>query len=126
MYSNTYKATTPPAILRCHGARKGEICYKRGCAIFEERMAWRNAQLIAQEEAVSETGSATAAPEEFLKGVSSDLAAQSGCDLDLARILAEHILSATPQSDCVTRARRAIAELAQARAAPRPEAAPDA
>jgi len=89
-------------------------------------MAWRNAQLIAQEEAVSETGSATAAPEEFLKGVSSDLAAQPGCDLDLARILAEHILSATPQTDCVARARRAIAELAQARAAPRPEAAPDA
>lgn len=64
--------------------------------------------------------------EEFLTALRSDLAAQHGCDLDLARILAERILRSSPQTDCVAQARRAIGELAKARAESGEEPTPDA
>lgn len=65
-------------------------------------------------------------PKEFLTGLSSDLTAQPAYDFDLASILTEHILNASPQSDCVARARRAVSDLAKTRAAPMEKALPDA
>ena len=55
-------------------------------------------------------------PDEFVARLRADLVAQSGCDPDLARILAEHILATSPETDCVAQARRAIGLLAKARA----------
>jgi hypothetical protein len=68
---------------------------------------------------LSETGRAiTDKPDDFLTGLRSDLADQPGCDTDLVTIIAEHILVSSPQNDCVARARRAIGQLAKARATP--------
>jgi hypothetical protein len=76
---------------------------------------------------VANTGSEnTSTPTEFLGCLSTDLAAQSDIDADLAKILADHILTASPQSDCVAKAKQAITDLARTRAALKPKAAQDA
>jgi hypothetical protein len=68
-------------------------------------------------------GNSSTTPTEFLGQLGSDLAAQSEIDLELAQILTANILSASPKSDCVTSARRAIGDLAKARAALPPKGA---
>jgi hypothetical protein len=65
---------------------------------------------------VGDAGSRTA-PTEFLSQLGSDLGSPPDADGDLTRILITHILTASPATDCVTVARRAIADLAKARAA---------
>jgi hypothetical protein len=76
---------------------------------------------------LSETGRAIPdKPDEFLTDLRSNLTAQPGCDSELLRILAEHILVSSPQNDCVARARRAIGQLAKARAESAQGTTPDA
>jgi hypothetical protein len=76
------------------------------------------------ETAVGDTeGNSSTTPTEFLDQLGSDLAVQSEIDLDLAKILTTNILSASPKSDCVTSALRAISDLAKARAALPPKGA---
>ncbi len=65
-------------------------------------------------------------PDEFVARLRSDLVAHSGCDSDLARILAEHILVTSPQTDCVAKAWRSIGQLAKTRAEPVKGVLPDA
>jgi hypothetical protein len=75
---------------------------------------------------LSETGRVISnKPDEYLMDLRSNLAAQPGCDPDLLGILAEHILVPSPQSDCVAKARRAIGQLAKARAESAQGAPPD-
>lgn len=64
----------------------------------------------------------TETSEEFLVGVSERLHAGPDTDIDLADILKVHILQTAPANDAVVKAKAAIIELAQKRAA---TAAPD-
>jgi hypothetical protein len=75
---------------------------------------------------LSETRRATVDKPDFLTDLRSDLAAQPGCDLDLLRVLTEHILVSSPQNDCVAMARQAIGQLARLRANSAEGATPDA
>jgi len=60
-------------------------------------------------------------PSSFLEHLGSDLAAKKEIDADLGTILTTHILSASAKPDCVASARKAIADLAKARASPQPK-----
>lgn len=57
-------------------------------------------------------------PEVFLAGVSKDLKASADVDADLASILSDHLLTATPHADAVANAKAAIVLIASKRAAP--------
>ena len=56
-------------------------------------------------------------PARFLAMLGQALQTHSGVDVELARILAEHILLAAPAGDCVERTMAAIKTLAASRAA---------
>ncbi len=66
-----------------------------------------------------EKNASGAMPSSFLERLGSDLAAKTGIDADLAKILSTNILSAAAKPDCVANARKAIADLAKIRASPR-------
>lgn len=57
-------------------------------------------------------------PEVFLAGVSKDLKASADVDADLACIISDHLLTATPDVDAVANAKAAIVSIASKRAAP--------
>lgn len=57
-------------------------------------------------------------PSEFLAKLGQKLKDSEGIDQDLAQILVENILSSSPASDCVKKASKAIADLAEDRATP--------
>lgn len=57
-------------------------------------------------------------PSDFLSKLGQRLKDSEEIDQDLAEILVEKILSASPGSDCVKNASKAIAELAEDRATP--------
>jgi len=59
---------------------------------------------------------------EFLQQLDAALAAKVGVDGDLRKILSTHILQTVPSGDCVAHARKAIADLAIARASSKTEA----
>lgn len=75
------------------------------------------AALAASEEDLVET------PEAFLTGVSVALKASDEVDADLATILSDHLLTATPHADVIANAKAAILTLAATRAAPAKEQA---
>lgn len=60
-------------------------------------------------------------PEAFLTGVSVALKASESVDADLAAILTDHLLTATPHTNAVANAKAAITALAADRAAPAEE-----
>ena len=62
-------------------------------------------------------------PAPFLAKLGQRLKTRSGVDVQLAGILAEHILVAAPAGDCVERAMAAIKALAASRATPPEEGA---
>jgi hypothetical protein len=55
-------------------------------------------------------------PSEFLSTLRDALKAQQDFDLDLANFVADHLLTSTPNEDCVTHALEAMTELAISRA----------
>ncbi len=57
-------------------------------------------------------------PSDFLSKLGSELKDSEETDSDLAEILAEYILTASPSPDCVKKASKAITDLAERRAAP--------
>lgn len=57
-------------------------------------------------------------PEVFLACVSDDLMASADADADLACILSDHLLTATPHANAVANAKAAIVSIAAKRAAP--------
>ena len=57
-------------------------------------------------------------PAAFLAELGQALTTREGEDAELARIVAEHILTAAPAEDCVDRAMTAIRALAASRASP--------
>ena len=57
-------------------------------------------------------------PSEFLSKLGQKLKDSEGMDQDLAKIVVEEILSPSPGLDCVKKASKAIAELAEDRATP--------
>lgn len=60
-------------------------------------------------------------PEEFLAWVSEKLRESADVDADLASILADHLLTATPHADAVANAKAAIVAVAVKRVAPTEE-----
>jgi hypothetical protein len=72
---------------------------------------------ISEEKTVADTERSSAGPSEFLGQLAADLEARAGTDKHLAKVLVEHLLTASPKADCVTVARLAINDLAKARAA---------
>ena len=60
-------------------------------------------------------------PEDFLARLSEALKASDGVDADIASILADHLLTATPHANAVANAKAAIAALAENRANPAKE-----
>jgi len=62
-------------------------------------------------------------PAAFLATLGQELTTREGEDAELARIVAEHILSAAPAGDCVEQAMAAIKTLAGSRATPPEEEA---
>ena len=62
-------------------------------------------------------------PEVFLASVSKELQASDDVDTDLAGIISDHLLTASPDANAVAIAKAEIAALAAKRAAPREEQA---
>lgn len=56
-------------------------------------------------------------PDVFLAGVSEYLKASADVDADLASIISDHLLTATPHADAVANAKAAIVAIAAKRAA---------
>ena len=63
-------------------------------------------------------------PEDFLANLGRVLRAQEGVDVELAEILATHLLTARPDADAVSKAKDAILKLASNRAVA-PNSEPD-
>ncbi len=57
-------------------------------------------------------------PDEFLRNLEGVLLKQEAVDADLAKILATHLLTATPAKDAVAKGKAAILKLASDRANP--------
>jgi hypothetical protein len=60
-------------------------------------------------------------PVTFLAELGRALNAREGVDQELASLLSQHLLTATPEEDCVGRTLRAITNLAAERVAPKEE-----
>jgi hypothetical protein len=62
-------------------------------------------------------------PDEFLTRLGKELVTQEGVDIDLASILAAHLLTGAPAADAIANAKADILKLADDRATPpEPEA----
>lgn len=59
--------------------------------------------------------------DDFLAGVSENLKSLAEVDADLAEVLSDHLLTATPDADAVANAKAAIVAIAVKRAAPTEE-----
>ncbi len=57
-------------------------------------------------------------PAEFLKRLGQEMIAKDSEDTELAKIIAEHILTTEPSDDCVMQSMAAIKDLASSRATP--------
>lgn len=66
-------------------------------------------------------GDAVETPAAFLADLGKALKARQEMDADLASIVSQHILTATPAEDCVEQAMMAITALAATRATPAKE-----
>lgn len=76
-----------------------------------------------QEEKTQNVGDAAESPGNFLVNLGKALRDQENVDIDLAEILAAHLLTAEPAVEAVTKAKLAILKLAGDRAnPPKPEA----
>jgi hypothetical protein len=60
-------------------------------------------------------------PATFLAELGRALNAREGVDPDLASLVSQHLLTATPDEDCVGQTLRAMTRLAANRAAPKEE-----
>ena len=70
-----------------------------------------------QKESTKEGADGTESSDKFLAKLGQALLEQDGADVDLAKILATHLLTAEPTDDAVSKAKDAIVKLARIRAA---------